>query len=337
MGRRVVTVFGGSGFIGRHLIRHLAPDGAILRVAVRDPDAALFLKTAGDQGQIVPIGADITDPALVAAAVDGADAVVNLVGILSEWGRRTFQRFHVEGAANVAQAVAAAGVKRLVHMSALGADPDSPAIYARTKAAGEQAVRAAFPEATIFRPSVVFGPEDKFFNMFAAMARIAPVLPVFGCPPLPRVQLFEEGHFVSVDLYGDGGTRFQPVYVGDVAEAIRRALTDPAATGKTYELGGPQVYTFKEIMEFVLQETRRRRLLAPVPFGVAMIEAWFLEKWPAPLLTRDQVKLLMRDNVVSDGALTLKDLGIEATPAEAVVPTYLARYRPAKRQSSRLA
>jgi len=334
MGRRVVTVFGGSGFIGRHLVRHLAPEGAILRVAVRDPDAALFLKTAGEQGQIVPIGADITNPDLVAAAVDGADAVINLVGILSEWGRRTFQRIHVEGASNVAQAAAAAGVKRLVHMSALGADKDSGAAYARTKAAGEEAVRAAFPEATIFRPSVVFGPEDKFFNTFAGMARLLPVLPVFGCPP-PRVRLFSEGRFVSVDLYGDGGTRFQPVYVGDVAEAIRHALTDPATKGKTYELGGPRTYTFKEIMELVLEETRRTRALAPVPFGVAMIEAWFLEKLPAPLLTRDQVTLLKRDNVVGEGAATLADLGIEATAVEAIVPTYLARYRPSKLQSPR--
>jgi NADH dehydrogenase len=337
MGLRVVTVFGASGFIGRQLVRRLARDGAVIRAAVRDPDAALFLKTAGDQGQVVPIGADVTDPASVAAAVEEADAVVNLVGILSERGRRTFQRVHVDGAANVARAAADAGVARLVHMSALGADPESPAAYGRTKAAGEQAVLEAFPEAAIIRPSVVFGPDDNFFNLFASIARIAPVLPVFGCPPVPRVKLFDDGRLVTVDLYGDGGTRFQPVYVGDVAEAILRALSDPAAKGKTYELGGPRVYTFKEIMELLLKETGRKRLLVPVPFAVAKIEAWFLELWPLPILTRDQVKLLTRDNVVTDNALTLKDLGIEPTPADGILPTYLARFRPPKRQNPRLA
>ena len=337
MDRHLVTVFGGSGFIGRHLVRLLAAEGAIVRVAVRDPEAALFLKTMGEVGQIVPFGADITDAELTRAAVADAGAVVNLVGILAQqgqYGLRTFQRVHVEGAANVAEATKAAGVARLVHVSALGADARSSAEYARTKAAGEAAVRAAFPEATILRPSVVFGPEDKFFNTFATIARLSPALPVFGCPIIPRVTCFGEDGLVKIDVYGDGGTRFQPVYVGDVAEAISRAISEPATRAHTYALGGPRVYSYKELMELVLGEIGRRRLLVPVPFEVAAFQAWFLEKWPRPLLTRDQVRLLKRDNVVSEGALTFSDLGIEPTAAEAILPTYLERFRPHRMRAS---
>ncbi len=331
MAQGVVTVFGGSGFIGRHVVQRLAAGGAVIRVAARDREAAQVLQPLGDPGQIVTMAADITDADAVAAVVDGSDAVVNLVGILAEWGRRTFQRIHVEGAATIAQAAAATGAKRMVQMSAIGADKDSAAEYGRTKAAGEEAVRAAFPDATVLRPSVVFGPEDKFFNMFASMARLTPALPVFGCPPFPRVKLFGPHSVVEVDLYGDGGTRFQPVYVGDVAAAVDMALTDPSAEGKTYELGGPRTYSFKEIMELVMAESGRRRLLVPIPFAVARIEAWFLEKMPSPLLTRDQVTLLETDNVVAEGALTLADLGLTPTAAEAIVPTYLQRFRRAGR------
>ena len=334
MSRRVATVFGGSGFLGRHLVQRLAGDGFVVRVAVRDTDAALFLKTAGDPGQIVPVAANVGNAASVAAAVEDANAVVNLVGILSEWGRRTFQRIHVEGAAAVATAAAAAGVERLVQVSAIGADKASDAAYARTKAQGEEAVRAIFADATIVRPSIVFGPEDKFFNLFASLARIAPALPVFGCPP-PRMTKSDEGGGSGIDFFGDGGTRFQPVYVGDVAAAIAAILADPKTRGVTYELGGPRIYTWKQIMELVLAETRRKRLLVPVPFGLATIQAWFLEKLPMPLMTRDQVKLLKRDNVVAEGAPGLAELGIKPTPAEAVLPTYLARFRPATLQAPR--
>ena len=337
MARRVVTVFGGSGFIGRHLVRRLAASGAVVRAAVRDTQAALYLKTMGEVGQIVPFGCDITDPALTAAAVEDAEAVVNLVGILSQWGRRTFQRLHVDGAANVAAAAKAAGARRLVQVSALGADAASASLYGRTKAAGEEAVLAAFPDATIVRPSVVFGPEDKFFNLFAAMAGLTPVLPVFGCPLLPKVTLSGDAPPLRIDVYGAGGTRFQPVYVGDVADAIMAALEHPEAPGKTYELGGPKVYSFKEIMELMLKETGRRRLLVPLPFAVARFNAWFLEKWPRPVLTRDQVKLLERDNVVGAGALTLEDLGVEATAAETILPSYLGRFRPPRMRGSRAA
>ena len=332
MTRRVVTVFGGSGFIGRHLVRRLAASGAIVRVPVRDVDTALFLKTMGDVGQVVPMAVDLGDKKLVAAAVGGAEVVVNLVGILSEWWNRTFQSVHVDGATAIAKAAAEAGVKRLIHLSAIGADKNSASAYGRTKALGEEAALAAFPGATIMRPSVIFGPEDKFFNLFAGLARLSPVLPVFGCPTFPRIGLFSGEGLVNVDPYGEGGTRFQPVYVGDVADAVMRALDDPESQGKTYELGGPRVYSFKELMDLMLAEIGRKRLLVPVPFMVARIEAWFLEKWPQPILTRDQVKLLERDNVVGADALGFKDLGVEPVTAESILPTYLRRFRPGRLQ-----
>jgi uncharacterized protein YbjT (DUF2867 family) len=337
MARHVVTVFGGSGFLGRHLIRRLAASGAIVRAAVRDPEAALFLKPMGEVGQIVPFGCDITDPALTALAVQDADWVVNLVGILAPWGRRTFQALHVDGAANVAAAAQAAGVKRLIQVSSLAADATSASVYARTKAAGEEAVLAAFPDATLMRPSVVFGPEDKFFNLFAGLARLTPAMPVFGCPLVPKVTLCDDAPGFRIDLYGAGGTRFQPVYVGDVADAIMAALDRPETPGKTYELGGPKVYSFKDIMDLMLRETGRRRYLVPLPFAVARLYAWFLEKWPKPVLTRDQLKLLERDNVVGAGALTLEDLGVEATTVECILPSYLRRFRPPRMHSPRTA
>lgn len=334
MSSRLVTVFGGSGFLGRHLVQRLAADGAIVRVAVRDVEAAQFLKPMGEIGQIVPVAANITDESQVAAAVEGAQRVVNLVGILSQWGRSTFQRVHGEGAANVARAARDAGAERLVQVSAIGADKDSASQYASTKAEGEEAVKDAFNGASIVRPSVVFGPEDNFFNMFAGMTLLSPVLPVFGCPTVPKVTLFGDP-MVHIDFYGDGGTKLQPVYVGDVAEAIMNILGDPSTAGKTYELGGPTVYSFKEIMELLLSQIGRRRLLAPMPFAVARFEAWFIEKFPNPLLTRDQLTLLEKDNVVGRKALSFKALGMKATPAEVVLPTYLHRFRPQTMQSVR--
>lgn len=312
MSRHLVTIFGGSGFIGRHLVRRLAADGWICRVAVRDPERATFLKVDGAPGQIVPVAADVTNPKSVESAVVDARHVVNLVGILYQKGQRTFRRVHVDGAANVAKAALAAGVERLVQMSAIGADPNSPAEYGRTKAAGEAAAKAGFDGASIVRPSVVFGPEDDFFNRFASMARIAPVLPKFE-------------------------TRFQPVYVADVASAIARLLGDPETRGKTYELGGPRVISFQEFLELVLKYTGRERAIAPMPMGLAMLQATFLEMLPVPPLTRDQLKLLAGANVVSPGALTLTDLGITPTAMEVVLPGYLGRYRPQTKQRKRLA
>ncbi len=307
-GSRAV-VFGGSGFLGRHIVRRLANAGARIIVAVRDAEAAAHLKPLGDPGQIVARRGDLRDEASVAAAVEGADIVVNLVGILFESGRQTFAAVHTQGARRVAEAAVAAGARRLIHVSAVGASPTSPSLYARSKAAGEAAVQKAFPQATIVRPSIVFGPEDDFFNRFANLALFTPVLP----------------------LYGGGNTRFQPVYVGDVAEAVLRIANDPATAGKTYELGGPRIYTFREVLEVILRVTGRRRLLVPLPFWVADFQARFLELLPKPLLTRDQVKLLKRDNVVGTRAPGLADLGIAPTSVDAILPAYLARYRRAGR------
>lgn len=305
MTARVITVFGGSGFIGRYLVKRLAKTGAVLRIGVRDPGVAKFLKPLGDVGQIYPFKADLGDDAAVAAAVAGADAVVNLVGILYEKRRGDFTRIHVDAAARIARAAKAAGVARLVHMSALGADAKSDSDYARTKAEGEAAVRAAFPDATIFRPSVVFGPEDAFFNRFAGMTRFLPAIPMIG----------------------GGATQFQPVYVGDVADALFRGVEDPATVGKTYELGGPRVYSFEQILDLILSETGRHRGKMEVPFFIANLQATFLELLPVPPLTRDQVKLLQRDNVVSGSVPGLRELGIEPTAAEIILPTYLDRFR----------
>ncbi len=309
MAESVVTIFGGAGFIGRHLVARLARQGWIIRAAGRDPERAKFLGPTGDVGQITPVVANLRDQASVAAAVEGADAVINLVGLLYERGRQTFEAVHIDGARRVAEAAAAAGARHLLHVSAIGADVGADADYARTKGYGEQAVRQAFPEAVILRPSIVVGPEDGFFNLFASLAHLSPVLP----------------------LIGGGRTRFQPVYVGDVAEAAAKALTDPGAAGRTYEVGGPRVYTFKALLELLLSEIGRRRWLVPVPFLVAEFEAMFLEWLPVPPLTRDQVRLLRHDNVVAEDALTLADLGIEPTAIEMVLPTYLDRHRPGGR------
>lgn len=314
----LVTVFGGSGFLGRHLVRALAKRDYRLRVAVRRPDLAGHLQPLGRVGQIHAVQANVRYPASVEAAAQGAAVVVNLTGILFARGAQRFEAVHAEGAGVVARAGAARG-SRVVHVSALGADAESPSLYAQTKAAGEVAVRAAAPGAVIFRPSVVFGPEDDFFNRFAALARISPVLP----------------------LIGGGGTRFQPVFVADVAEAIARAVDGQARAGETYELGGPEVKTFRELMQFVLATVERRRLLAPIPFQLAGMMAFFLQFLPKPPLTPDQVKLLMRDNVVSEAArqqaLTLEGLGIDPTAVAAVVPSYLWRFRKAGQFRNRVA
>ncbi len=331
MARRLVTVFGGSGFIGRHLVRRLAAEGWTVRVAVRDPEGAQFLTTFGHMGQIVPVFADIGRDETVRAAVRDAEAVVNLVGILYERRRGAFHRVHVDGARNVAAAAQQAGVTTLVHISALGADPASPSLYARTKAEGEQAVGAAFTAATIFRPSVIFGPEDSFFNRFAKMARVSPALPVVSGDAL-RLRKVDGRHVF--EPFGSGGPRFQPVYVGDVADAIMECLRSPARAGHTYELGGPRIYTMKEVMELVLRVTERRRLLVPVPLPLAHVEAMVLQLLPNPMLTTDQVKLLRHDNVVSGNLPGLERLGIVPTAAEVIVPTYLSRHRPIESQST---
>lgn len=310
---RRVTVFGGSGFIGRYVVKRLAARGDIVRVAVRDPSAAAFLKPMGAVGQVVTMRVNVTDAAAVAEAVAGADVVINLVGILYESGSQRFESVQAQAPERLAGAARAAGVRRFVHVSAIGADPASASAYARTKAAGEAAVRRHYPDAPILRPSIVFGPEDDFFNRFARMAQLSPALP----------------------LIGGGGTRFQPVFVGDVAEAIVRAIELPGADGVTFELGGPQVATFRELIQIMLRVTGRSRCLVSVPFGVARMQAWLLEKLPIPLLTQDQVALLERDNVVAPGAQGLSALGIAPTPMEAVLPSYLEIYRRGGRYGTR--
>lgn len=300
-----VVVFGGSGFIGRYVVKRLAAAGHPVRVACRDVERAKFLKPMGAVGQVSPMRCNIRYPETVAAACEGMDWVINLVGVLYEAGAQSFDAVQAEGAETIAKAAAAAGASKLVHLSAIGADVDSDSLYAQSKAAGEAAVREAFPSATIIRPSVVFGPEDDFFNRFADLARFAPALP-----------LIDGGH-----------TKMQPVYVGDVADAICKVLTDDAAAGETYELGGPRVMTMKEIMEYTLAEAGMKRLLLPLPSAIAAIKARFLELLPKPPLTRDQLKLLAHDNVVSEGAKGLSDLGVTPTPVEAVVPRYLGRFR----------
>ncbi len=300
-----VVVFGGSGFIGRYAVRRLAASGWRVIIAVRRPGRAAFLQTAGDVGQIVAVATDITDPRQVSERIEGADAVVNLVGILHERGQRTFARLHAGSADDIARAAAAAGVRSMVHVSAIGASDRAPSSYARSKASGEKAVRAAMPHAVILRPSIVFGPEDGFFNLFGRLAARSPVIPLFG----------------------GGATRFQPVYVDDVAAAIVAALGDDDARGRTFELGGPVVSTFRHLMEFIRRETRRRVLLLPLPFVAARLTGRLLQLLPQPPLTHDQALLLESDNVVAPDAATLKDLGIEATTPELVVPSYLALYR----------
>ncbi len=303
--RSVATVFGGSGFIGRYVVKRLAAAGHVVRVAVRDTEAAGFLKPMGGVGQVVPLRASLTDPAAVARAVEGASHVVNLVGILAEGKPGDFMRLHGEAPGLLGQAATAAGVARLVHLSAIGADPASPSLYARSKAAGEVALLAAFPAATILRPSVVFGAEDAFFNRFAGMGAMLPVMPVIG-----------------------GGMRMQPVYVGDVADAVMAGLMHGDTAGQTFELGGPRVFALRELQAWILTVIHRRRPMLEVPQWLAEFQAGVLEKLPGKLLTRDQLKLLGIDNVVAPGARDLAALGIAATPVEAVVPAYLARFRP---------
>jgi NADH dehydrogenase len=302
---RRTAVLGGSGFIGRYVVRRLAAQGEVVAVGCRDAEAAKFLQPMGNVGQIAAINVSIGDSDLLRAFLAGNSALVNCVGILFERGAQTFELAHHTGPAQLARLARDAGIERLVHFSAIGAEPRSSSAYARTKAAGERAVRDAFPTATILRPSVVFGPEDQFFNRFAAMAALSPVLP----------------------LIGGGETRFQPVYVGDVADAVVKCLTDPATAGRTYELGGPKIYSFRELIELLLAEIRRKRLLVDLPFGLASLQARLMSVLPNPPLTPDQVELLKGDNIVAAGALGLADLGIEPTPVEAILPTYLDRFR----------
>jgi uncharacterized protein YbjT (DUF2867 family) len=300
-----VAILGGAGFIGRYVVKRLAERGDVLAVGGRNAAAAKFLKLKGDVGQVALVNLSITDERLLPAFVANSDAVVNLVGILAESGSQRFETLHHVGPARLARIAREAGVERFVHISAIGADPRSTSAYARSKAAGEQAVRDAFPTATVLRPSIVVGPEDQFFNRLAGMAMISPVLP----------------------LIGGGDMRFQPVYVGDVADAVVHCIDDTATAGRTYELGGPKVYSLRQLTELLLEEIQRKRLLIDLPFSLAALKARVLSLLPSPPLTPDEVEMLKYDNVVASGALGFEALGIAPTAVEAVLPTYLDRFR----------
>jgi NADH dehydrogenase len=307
---KLVTIYGGSGFVGRYIARRMASAGWRVRVAVRRPNEAMHVKPYGVPGQVEPVFCNIRDDASVRAVMRGADAVVNCVGTFDRGGRNNFHAVQDEGATRIARIAAEEGVAQLVHLSAIGASAASESIYARTKAAGEAGILAHFPQAIILRPSVIFGAEDQFFNRFAGMARLSPAIPVVG-----------------------GATRFQPVHVDDVAQAAAKAAMGLAEPG-IYELGGPEVASFRELMALMLRVIRRRRLILGIPFGIASVMAAVMEFAETitfglvpPQITRDQVRSLRSDNVVSVGARTFSDLGIDPVAMEAVLPDYLWRFR----------
>ncbi|SEA89120.1 complex I NDUFA9 subunit family protein [Rubrimonas cliftonensis] len=304
----IVTIFGGSGFVGRYVAQTMARRGWRVRVAVRRPNEALFVKPYGVVGQVAPIQANIRDDASCARALEGATAAVYSVGVLYNAGANTFEAVQAEGPARVSRLAAELGVKRLALVSAIGADAGSPSAYARSKAAGEGATAESFPSATMLRPSIVFGAEDAFFNRFAAMAKISPVIPLVG-----------------------GATRFQPVYVQDVADAVAAAATGAAQAG-VYELGGPRIATFRELIELMLRIIRRKRMIVDLPIPLAKLQGAVLQNLALvglePPITKDQVLQLSRDNVAAEGARGLGDLGVSPTAMEAVLESYLYAYRP---------
>lgn len=314
LSNKVATIFGGTGFIGQHIVWELARQDYTVKIATRTPEKAYFLRPAGVVGQIVPVKYDPNDPESIAGVVKGSDFVVNCVGLLAEKGKATFQKAHVDLPSHIARACAAEKrVSRFVHISALGVEK-SQSKYAKTKLAGEKALMEHYPKATILRPSIVFGPEDGFFNMFATMACFLPALP----------------------LIGGGKTKFQPVFVGDVADAAIQAIEIPAVgeknpRGKIFELGGPEILSFKELLERVFRHINRKRFLVPLPWSLAKLQAGVMSILPNPPLTPDQVVSLKTDNIVGDDARTLKELGITPTGMSLILPTYLNRYRPGGR------
>jgi uncharacterized protein YbjT (DUF2867 family) len=309
--KKQITVFGGTGFIGRYVIDRLCDQGYTIRVATRSPSSAYFLRTSGAVGQVVPVACNIFNDASIAEAIAGSSHIINLVGILAEKGRQTFESVHQYFPASLARLAARNHIERFVQVSSLGAGENASSQYAQSKAAGEKAVLAAFPQAAILRPSIVFGPEDGFFNRFARMAQIMPMLP----------------------LIGGGHTKFQPVYVGDVADAIVRSISAPDVVTGTFELGGDDIYSFKELMEKMFTYTAQPRTLVTVPFALAKAKGAVLQYLPGQLLTVDQVRSLSTDNVISGKYPGLRDFSINPTPLDAILPTYLTRYRPGGRFS----
>ncbi len=309
---KVAVVLGGSGFVGRHVVRELAKRGWRVRVGVRRPHHAMHLKPMGAVGQIQLAQVNVRHQGSIEQALHGADAVINLVGILHQDWHQKFAHVQTVGAANIAQACSKIGIDRLIHISAIGADADSESLYASSKGKGESAVLEHMPEATILRPSIIFGPEDNFFNRFASMASLSPL--------------------VMLPLIGGGTTKLQPVYVDDVADSVCQALENTDSLGKVYELGGPQVYSFKELLQLMLKEMRVKRLLAPIPYPIASLiglggEIFGALPFVEPFLTRDQVQLLKRDNVVSDKVGTIEDFGVTPKSVESILPSYMVQYR----------
>jgi len=307
--RQLITIIGGSGFVGRHLVQNLAAQGYRIRIGVRRPDLTGHLQPLGGVGQIMPVQANVRYPASLASACQGADIVINLTGILASSGAQSFEAVHAAGSGAVAKAAKEAGADKMIHMSAIGADQDSSSAYGRSKAIGEENVKRVFKGATIIRPSIVFGPEDGFFNKFADMARFSPALP----------------------LIGGGETKFQPVFVGDVARAFSEVAKSDRFNGKTLELGGPEIFSFRQLLEYILQITERKRILMPIPWFAARAMGSVFGRLPYSLITRDQVAMLETDNVVSERAQkdgrTLKGMGIKPETIAAHVPSYLYRYK----------
>lgn len=301
---QIVTIFGGSGFLGRYMVRKLAKQGYVIKIACRNPGEADFLKVCGHVGQITPIRVNICNAESVMKTVEGSDIVINCVGILYPSGKQKFDTVHHIGAENIAKAVKKCGVQKFIHLSAIGANEKSEAVYAQTKAKGEKVILKHAPHAVILRPSVVFGPEDNFFNMFAGLVKITKMIP----------------------LIGGGQTKFQPVYVDDIAEATMKII-EKNIQGEIFELGGPSIYSFRTLMEILLQVTERKAFFVPMPYWFATIEATFLQLLPNPLLTVDQVKLLKYDNVVDQKGKTFEDLEIQPHAIELIMPTYLKRFR----------
>ncbi|MGH1397678.1 MAG: complex I NDUFA9 subunit family protein [Alphaproteobacteria bacterium] len=301
---KTATIFGGTGFVGKQIVRELAAKGFRVKVATRVPERAYFLKPYGNVGQVVPFQCDYSDPKSITQAIEGSEIVVNCIGILFENARQKFQGVHVDLPVRIAKAASKAGVSSFVHISALGCDTGTSK-YAQSKLEGEQGVFSNFKNAVILRPSIIFGEDDNFFNMFAGMSTVLPILP----------------------LIGGGTTKFQPVYVGDVADAVIAATNDANTHGKIYALGGPEVMSFKALFEKMFEYTQNPVPLVPVPFGLAKLQAFFLSLLPTPLLTRDQVESLKTDNIVAGDALTLIDLGVNATALDMILPNYLTRYR----------
>lgn len=301
---KTATIFGGTGFVGRQIVRELAAKGIRIKIATRVPERAYFLKPCGNVGQVVPFACDYSDAKSIAKAIEGSDIVVNCIGILYENGRQKFEAAHVELPIKIAKAVKKTGAANFVHISALGVDQGTSK-YAQSKLAGEKGVISAFKDTVILRPSIIFGEDDNFFNMFAGMSKVLPVLP----------------------LIGGGETKFQPVFVGDVADAAIAAIDNADAKGEIFELGGPEVLSFKALFEKMFEYTARPVPLVPLPFKLAKLQAMFLSLLPKPLLTRDQVESLKTDNVVGEDALSLKDLGVTPTALDLILPAYLTRYR----------